>query len=57
MLGGWVIAAVLGVGYYLLYAKLGSIAFLALAIVVLAALAAVELKWISSRGSEILRYM
>lgn len=57
MLGGWAIAAVLGVGYYLLCAKLGSIAFLALAIAVLAVLAALELKWINTRGSEILRYL
>ena len=57
MLGGFVIAAVLGVGYYLLYSKLGSIAFLAIAIAVLGILAALELKWINTRGSEILRYL
>lgn len=57
MLGGWAIAAVLGAAYYLLYAKLGSAVFLALAIAVLAALSALELKWINTRGSEIFRYL
>lgn len=57
MLGGWAIAAVLGAAYYLLYTKLSSAAFLALAIAVLAALSALELKWINTRGSEIFRYL
>ena len=57
MLGGWAIAAVLGAGYYLLYAKLSSAAFLALAIAVLTVLSVLELKWINTRGSEIFRYL
>ena len=57
MLGGWAIAAVLGAAYYLLYAKLGSAAFLALAIAVLTVLSVLELKWINTRGSEIFRYL
>ena len=51
------IAAVLGAAYYLLYAKLGSAAFLALAIAVLTVLSVLELKWINTRGSEIFRYL
>ena len=57
ILGGWAIAAVLGAAYYLLYAKLGSAAFLALAIAVLTVLSVLELKWINTRGSEIFRYL
>ena len=57
MLGGWAIAAVLGAAYYLLYAKLSSAAFLALAIAVLTVLSVLELKWINTRGSEIFRYL
>ena len=57
MFGGWVIAAVLGIAYYLLYAVIGSTLFLCIAVVLLALLSALELKWINTRGSEIFRYL
>ncbi len=57
MFGGWVIAAALGIAYYLLYAVIGSTVFLCIAVVLLALLSALELKWINTRGSEIFRYL
>lgn len=57
MLGGWVIAAIFGVAYYLLCAVIGTAAFLCIAIVLLALLSALELRWINTRGSEIFRYL
>lgn len=51
------IAAVLGIAYYLLYAVIGSTLFLCIAVVLLALLSALELKWINTRGSEIFRYL
>lgn len=57
LLGGWFVAFLLAVVYYLLASSLSAAAYLTIATVVIGVIAALELRWINTRGSEIFSYL
>lgn len=57
MFVGWLVAAAIGVGYYLLCKTLPASLYLALICVVLIVLSLVQQRWLDTKGSEIFRYL
>lgn len=57
LFGGWVLAAIIGVAYFLLCTKLAGGVFLLLASIVLLIISAFELKWLDTKGSRIFMYL
>lgn len=57
MFVGWLIAALIGVGYFLLCKTLPASLYLALVCLVLIALSLVQQRWLDTKGSEIFRFL